>query len=192
MYFTMEKKIRSEIFSIDKKRNILFYYFQIYLKPNEYLFNIVLIIVGINLAHHEGNVIIALILLNKKNNFVELRKMDILDVFCEKNLEYLMMLSMILLLLIIINQILLVYGHIYIYQLYIDMALFCVSNKYNRYKKMKKIYINIKNILKNIKTSRFGVTTTCKTSEYILIISGQIEVCLYIVQNFLHGLYIFV
>ena len=80
------KKNRSEIFSIEKKRNILFYYFQIYLKCNGYLLNTVLIIVSIHSAQYEGAGSVALILFNKKNKFVTLQKMEIFLPYSRKDL----------------------------------------------------------------------------------------------------------
>ena len=78
------EKNASEIFSIEKQRNILFHYFQIYSKFNGYLSNITLLMFSITTTKYKRLIIIAFILFNKKNDFVKLRKMEILDHFLKK------------------------------------------------------------------------------------------------------------
>ena len=56
-----------------------------------------------------------------------------------------MLFIMILLLSMVIEQILLYYDYVFIYQLYVDMVWFYYHNKYNNYKNTEKIY-NDKNI----------------------------------------------
>ena len=165
------KKNRSEIFSTKKTRNILFYYFQIYLKCNGYLFNIVLLISSIITTQHKGSIIIALILFNEKNNFDTLQKIHILGHFLTKKIGVLGYVYKILLLVIYYIKFLLVYDHIYTYQLYMDMVLFYRSSKYNSNKKIEKIHNNLKKFLQNTKTTQFSVVKRCNTSDNIIIIA---------------------
>ena len=165
------EKNRSEIFSMKKKRNILFYFFQIYLKYNGYLFNIVLILSSIITAHRKGAIVIALIVCNKKNNFEGLQKMRILVHFLTKKMGVLGCVHKILLLVIRCIQFLSVYDHLHIYQLYMDMVLFYHSSKYSSYKKIYKINNNLKKFLQNIKIIRFSAATRCNTSDNIIIIA---------------------
>ena len=149
--FYNAKKNPSEIFSNEKERNILFFYFQIYSKCNGYLFNIITIMSNVITTHNKRVDIIALIVLNKKNKFEGLRQMDILVQFFTKKLEYLIMFNMILFLCICIKQFLLVYQYVYIYQLYLDIVLFYYLHKLTSNKKITKIYNNTKKILKILK-----------------------------------------
>ena len=153
------KKNGSDIFYMEKKRNIVFYYFQIYSKFNGYLFNIALLISSIITTKDRRLIIIALILLNKKNNFVRLQKMQIFGHFLQKKIEYLVMFGMMLLLCILIKQFLLYYDYIYMYYLYLNILLAYHCSKYNKYKKIENIYNN---------NQKF-----CKISRHVILLVAQ-------------------
>ena len=173
------KKNGSEFFWTEMQIHFLFYFFQICLRFDGYLFIITIITYGITTAIARPPIIIVLIDSSKKIFFRLCQKMTIWMHFLSHHIEYLIVLLLIFILFMDMYKFFLYYHCIYNYELYENMKLLYIAVMYNSYKKIGIVCGIVARLIKNHINVVFHYETTSITNHNNIILTNR-YVCMFI------------
>ena len=150
--------------------HFLFYFFQICLMFDGYLFIIIITTYTIGTPIARPAIFITSIHYTKKNIFQLWQKWVIFGVFLMYFFEYLIVLQLILMWFMVVGKILLLYEYVWVYHLYHNIEIFYIFPLYKSYKNINKTYnIRLKIMDKYVKNLFMYNNSSVETSNTILL-----------------------